>query len=90
MYFTAELNGTRKVVKLSKNASVGQVSEAAFGNPDAKINIVIATKSLDIANGATCAVWPIKECACEICDPRCGKKGCVGFIRIHSADPMCA
>lgn len=59
MYFTVELKGTRKVVKLPASASVGKVAAAAFGSEGAAITIVVATRNLDIANGARCAVWPL-------------------------------
>ena len=58
MYFTVELKGKREVVKLPARASIGDVAKAAFGNPDEPVTVVIATKSLDVANGARCAVWP--------------------------------
>ncbi len=83
MYFTVELKGKREVVKLPARASIGEVAKAAFGNSEEPVTVVIATKSLDVANGARCAAWPV-QCRCEICDPNCGQRGCVGFHRIHS------
>jgi hypothetical protein len=56
MYFALELDGARKVVKARKNASIGQVTQQAFGPTAADARVVVATRSRTAAEDALFAV----------------------------------
>jgi predicted DNA-binding WGR domain protein len=62
MYFTLEMNGRRVVVKAGKKASIGQVTEQAFGRAAASVKdaiVIIASNRKETAEDARCQVWPL-------------------------------
>ncbi len=61
MYFTVELNGTRKVVKASKKASIGQVTAQAFGPTIEDAKVVHVGTRKDPAYGALMCGTPLLE-----------------------------
>ena len=59
MYFTLELDGRREMVRARKSASIGQVTQLAFGPTAKDARVVIATTHRDSALGALCQYWPL-------------------------------
>ena len=59
MYFTLELNGRREIVRAKKSASIGQVTQQAFGPTEKDARVVIATNHKGSAQGALCQYWPL-------------------------------
>jgi hypothetical protein len=62
MYFTLELHGKRQMVKARKGASIGQVTQLAFGPTAEDARVVIVTKHKQTAQDACCPL-PLQEVA---------------------------